>query len=493
MSSAFFPLGMNSWNNRTGQNGYKTWKGRGVYSNPIGVTSTHIRPLTNRDPGNVFPTGFGLARPIKHYRRGTVIPTHYELMASNSNDNGIKMDETENSLIAYNMNREVKSSFGGSLGGGGGGMGMIGELMGSPGGVIIKDNDRIDSDINDCGNCKGVKMVSSWYPINNLTEKPQTNVTNPLLCCNQQRKAMQRVLPCSTNLKKNYFQTTYAYLYNRCQTFDQRSFNFLRGPIDKDVLQVVMQYPFVTAKLLEYAKPGSALSLAFGDLYVAQCNPNGTIKLGVEIAFVEAMTIVLLNNGIITESQRNEIINTLQEHNFDSFTVFLTYLHGILGDVQYRTFIDYLYQINTAGTGSNNQDSLSELMFPSKGCARVYYKPNNPQYAVQGGVSSSTRILKLNVDTINTAYATQRRINDLAGATFVEGNSPAIPFIYKAKGAGNAGCQAQTYTGNPFFFQGQKQNKLICRKPGSSNGAEYKTYVSLFQHQAGNDIGSVQP
>jgi hypothetical protein len=52
-------------------------------------------------------------------------------------------------------------------------------------------------------------------PINNLTEKPELNVENPLLCCNQQRKARQRVLPTSTNVKKNYYQTNYMYLYNR--------------------------------------------------------------------------------------------------------------------------------------------------------------------------------------------------------------------------------------------------------------------------------------
>ena len=73
MSSAFYPQGMNTSNNRLPQGGYKSWKGKGVYSNPVGVTSTHIRPLTNNDPGNNFPTGFGLPRPMKHYRKGTVI------------------------------------------------------------------------------------------------------------------------------------------------------------------------------------------------------------------------------------------------------------------------------------------------------------------------------------------------------------------------------------------------------------------------------------
>ena len=39
------------------------------------------------------------------------------------------------------------------------------------------------------------------------------------------------------------------------------------------------------------------------------------------------------------------------------------------------------------------------------GCKLTVYKPNNPQFAVQGAVDSSTRMLKLNVDTITTNAA----------------------------------------------------------------------------------------
>ena len=90
MSSAFYPLGMSSWNNRLPQGGYKSWKGNGILSNPIGITSGHIRPLTNNDSGNVFQTGFGLPRPMKHYRKGRVITT-----------------SSSDELINYNLNNEV--------------------------------------------------------------------------------------------------------------------------------------------------------------------------------------------------------------------------------------------------------------------------------------------------------------------------------------------------------------------------------------------------
>jgi len=77
MSTAFYPTNMRSmpsWGINHGstlQNiPYRSWKGTGGFSNPVGITASHIRPLTNKDPGNIFPTGFGLPRPIKHFRKG---------------------------------------------------------------------------------------------------------------------------------------------------------------------------------------------------------------------------------------------------------------------------------------------------------------------------------------------------------------------------------------------------------------------------------------
>ena len=132
MSSSFYPLGMKSYNNHVPQGGYKTWKGTGVFSNPIGITSSNIRPLTNNDAGNVFRTGFGLPRPIKHYRKGKVVPQHFlvdEKYNDSMNTNTNTAESFEKSLIAYNTNRMVKSSYGASLGGGSGGNGLLNQLM----------------------------------------------------------------------------------------------------------------------------------------------------------------------------------------------------------------------------------------------------------------------------------------------------------------------------------------------------------------------------
>ena len=480
MSTAFFPTNMrrqsaSGYSNKSTLENipYVPWKGTGLFSNPIGVTSTHIRPLTNNDPGNMFPTGFGLPRPLKQYRKGRIIPINNVVDLS----------------IAYNLNRSVKSSNGSSLGGGNGGTGLISQMIDIPGSFIVKDNNVIDNSTNingtnidlECKTCNGVGIISDWMPINNLTEKPQPNVTNPLLCCNQQRKALQRVLPTNTNIKKNYYQTTYMYLYNRCQTFKQRQFNFVSGPIDKKMEQLFMTYPFVTAKILEYSKPGDPLSII--NLYVAQCNPNFTVEKSVEIGFINSLSRSLVDSGFISQEEYSTLINT------DPLSVetFISSLQNILTPEQYKIVIDYLYQL------AANPYNGSVVSGPSnpKGCAQVYYKPNNPQYAKQGAVSSSTRILKLTVDTINTSAYNQRKLksgNPANTATAIQyGFNPNTPYIYKDK---VPSCQARTYIGNPFFGKGQRQNKLICRT--NTNGAEYNTYNSIYNRSRGNYIGSTQ-
>jgi hypothetical protein len=500
MSTAFYPTNMrrqaaSGYSNKSTLENipYVPWKGTGIFSNPVGVTATHVRPLTNNDPGNVFPTGFGLPRPLKQYRKGTVIPINFEKPITTNTAADI-----EKMLIAYNVNRAVKSSIGSSLGGGNGGTGLISQMIDMPGSFIVKDNGAttalaegtvgiVNTTIEDnngvnidaeCKNCNGVGIVSDWMPINNLTEKPEPNVTNPLLCCNQQRKALQRVLPTNTNVKKNYYQTTYMYLYNRCQTFQQRQFNFISGPIDKKIEQLFLAYPFVTAKILEYSKPGDPLSII--NLYVAQCNPNFTVEKAVEIGFINALSKSLIDAGFITQSEYETLIGQSPL----SVQTFISSLQITLTQEQYKIVIDYLYQL------AANPYNGSFVSGPSnpKGCSQVYYKPNNPQFAKQGGVSSSTRTLKLNVDTISTAAARNRRLKGAnAAASLANGVRPDAPFIYKDK---VPPCQPQTYIGNPFFFSGQHQNKLICKT--KTNGSEYHTYNSVNSFSAGNAIGSTQ-
>lgn len=430
MSTAFYPTNMRQQssggysNHSTKENmAYVTWKGRGLFSNPTGIRATHIRPLTNNDPGNMFPTGFGLPRPIKHYRKGKTIAFTNEI-------------EPVNEQINYNLNRAVRSSLGTTVGGNIGG-GVIADVIDAPGLFVIKENTLINTDQEKCKDCNGIPIVSDWMPINNLSEKPEPNVTNGILCCNQQRKAIRRALPTNTKLSKNYFQTTYMYLQNRCQTFQQRQFNFKTGPVNKEVEKLFLAYPFVTAKILEYAKPGDPLSIA--NLYVAQCNPNFTIDYSIELGFVSSLSNQLLKDGLITQEQYDMLINL-------SVQPFLTSLKSILTPEQYTKVINYIFYSATVSAYSLSPSS-------PKGCSQVYYKPNNPQFATQGGVSSSTRILKLNVDTISTAAARAKTRNIYAS------DDPQLSYVYKDK---VPQCQSQTYIGNPFFFQGQHQNKVSC-------------------------------
>jgi hypothetical protein len=55
------------------------------------------------------------------------------------------------------------------------------------------------------------------------------------------------------------------------------------------------------------------------------------------------------------------------------------------------------------------------------GCQLVVYKPNNYQFAKQGAVQSSTRILKLMVDTISTNAASIQNYNN-TGPNLVSAN-----------------------------------------------------------------------
>jgi hypothetical protein len=195
--------------------------------------------------------------------------------------------------------------------------------------------------------------------------------------------------------------------------------------VDQNVLNIIKQYPFVSAKIIEYAKPGSPLSLV--NLYVAQCNPNLTINQGVEIGFITAVANAMIQNGLMTQPQYDLLVQL----NPGSIEEFINFLKTRLSSPQEsEAALKYLYEI-----GSNPYNG-SLLAGPSnpRGCKRVYYKPNNPQFAQQGGVSSSTRILKLNVDTISTNAANIRRTKGAnAVLSLTNGNPVDTPFVYKFK------------------------------------------------------------
>ncbi len=382
MSSATYPQGMNSYNNRTHMGGYKTWKGSGPFQNPVGITSGNIRPLTNKDPLNSAPAPFGRPRPIKHYRRGISVP-----LPIDESDSAEYKAQSE-----YYSHRNSHSSVQDK---------MVAQLQDQPGRFIIKEhvgNNIIDVD-KECHKCDGINIVSSWYPIADLTDKPEPIVTNPLLCCNQQRKAIMRARPRSSIVKKDYYQTVGAYLYNRCQTFKQRQFNFLKKHIILDEEAQNRVNTIVTPEIAAHAKPGSAIAEL--NLYVAQCNPNSLIDFSVTVRVING---ILLNMGLITE----DIYSHIESLNITTLQELQEAIASLPLSEDARTAIALaLLQI------LSNPDRYGIAAAPSNpaGCRRVYYKPNNPQFAQQGAVSSSTRILKLNTQTIEKNAADINRTN----------------------------------------------------------------------------------
>ena len=332
MSSATYPLGMKTSNNHIFTGGYKTWKGSGLNSNPVAITAGNIPPLTNKDYNNSTPYKHGQPRPLKWaYRRGTTSQTSRIIIDPNNNTKFIEIPS----------NRKVTSSASSFL---------IGQTIDRPGQYSVKQNSNDEKQKNiDCSTCKGISLVTNYYPNNTyITDNPIPATETAKWCCNAERKARRMVRPASTNLSKNYFTRHTEYMYNRCQTYDQRVFNFYKGSTEVD--------PIVGAA----AKPGTPLSLS--NFYVAQCYPN----------------------------------------------------------------TDYEPQL--------------------KGCQRVIYKPSNPQFAVEGGVESSARTLKLGLTTIEKSIALNRRgyKNAMANA----GGQTFTPFIYKSK---VQKCNPAYYTknGNP--------------------------------------------
>ena len=445
MSSAFYPQGMKTYNNYVPNGGYKSWKGTGGLSNPVGIAPGHIRPLTNKDPGNIFQTGYMLPRPIKHYRKGRVIPS--DQIISSSTDTYLQKSEI--AQINYNMDRYVKSSKGTSLGGANNGGGLISAMIDNPSSYIVKPN--TSSEINEkiqlndnCKTCEGVGVVSSYYPNNTyLTENPTSITQSPLLCCNQQYKAKRMAIYASTNIKKNYYTTLQQYRQNRCKTYAQKSFNFYT-PYSTDEVELNKNYPF-TESNVDIAKAGSPLALT--NTYLANCQPNAELYDATENAIISQMLSIMVNKNIFTTSQ----VTAISQLNMSTIANFFNYLNGLTGNTKTMAIDVFVSYLNNPYWGM----PLSGPTNPSA-CKLTVYKPNNYQYAKQGAVSSSTRLLKLNVDTISTNSASLQNYNN-TGQLLVNANQ-----IYRGvdNNVANLYKNKAPTCNNPTIRQ--FQNKKLC-------------------------------
>lgn len=189
MSTIFFNLGTHSHNRAVPNGGYRSSKGVRPFNNPVGITPGSIRPIYNQDPLNDQVYRFGLPRPIKHYRAG-YLQTYVD-----------------------DVTRQVRTYTGSDH--------MVSTLMDGPGGYSIIDTPT-------SGSCIG-NVVSDWQPSASMTDNPSSLTASKEYCCNLEKKAIVGVRPANTVLKKTYYTTNSAYLYNKCHTFDQHQFNYLIG------------------------------------------------------------------------------------------------------------------------------------------------------------------------------------------------------------------------------------------------------------------------
>jgi len=428
---------------------YVSWKGTGVFSNPVGTAPSHIRPLTNNDTGNVFLSGSFPSRvfsnvrnfnprPLKQYRKGRVIPSVPitgvpDLVAASPYDKNLTVNIRENDLINYNMNRFVASSKGQSLGGGAGGSGLLDDLQDCPGSYLVQQNPITETNEttqldNDCKTCKGVGVVTNYYPNNTyVTENPNKNTENNVWCCNPEKTALKRVLPASTNLKKNYYTTLQQYRQNRCKTFEQREFNFQKiNPAN--ILEFNSSNPFITPKAIASAQPGSPLALL--NTYFANCQPNGVIDIATENAMIVQMISIMVSQNILTMEQVDQI-NRIANIKLKIFFDYLKSLPEPTQSLATAVFVKYINDLTFFGIPISGPTNPSQ-------CNLVIYKPNNYQFAKQGAVSSSTGLLKLKVDTITTNAASYNNYNanlnnNIVVPEVTTGIVPINPFILKSK------------------------------------------------------------
>lgn len=405
---------------------YVSWKGTGVNSNPVGSVPGHIRPLTNNDINNCDITGFGLARPIKHFRKGR----------------------------SAQANRFVKSSKGTSLGGG---SGLLSDMQDRPGAFVVTLNPEDETDgvsqmNNKCATYNSIGIVAGYYPNNTfLQENPSSATQTPGFCCNDEKKARRRSRYASTNISKTYYTTTNQYLQNRCRTFDQKSFNFLSSQPSAGE-NPDTYYPYhITITSEDTAKPGSPQSLS--NMYLANCQPIVGLYNSTQNSLIEQMAAIMfaqnLLNSVDLDTLKNSGINTISRF----YNWLMTFSAPQQGDLL-AIFNDYVTNpyYGMPAYGPSN----------SSGCQMVAYKPKNFQYAKQGAVDSSTRYLNLKVNTISTnAASIQHNMNmgdKLANANEISsGVTPDVANLMKHKAPG---CS----TGLPLNFRqtGPFQNKTVC-------------------------------
>jgi hypothetical protein len=155
---------------------------KGVY--PTGNIPCIITPKTNKDYTNTQPAPFGKPRPLKQRRLGRVFADNNAYKTTNS---------------YYQKILEGITDF--------------------PSATVV--NSEID-----CNLYSNIPYTVDYKPIENITQTPIPITCSPSFCCNEERKAIRRVVGANTNIKENYSLTTQEYLQRKCLSYEQNSYDF---------------------------------------------------------------------------------------------------------------------------------------------------------------------------------------------------------------------------------------------------------------------------
>jgi hypothetical protein len=161
----------------------------------------------------------------------------------------------------------------------------------------------------------------------------------------------------------------------------------------------------------------------------------------------------MLNENIITSSQVTEFNST----GINSIQGFFDWIQGLPTGQKESALVVFEVFINNPYSGMPPSGPTNPV-----GCQLTVYKPNNYQFAKQGSVSSSTRLLKLNVDTISTNAASIQNYNN-TGQFLVTANQL---YTGDANNSNNLLKNKAPSCNTPwplnFSQSGQYQNKKFC-------------------------------
>lgn len=321
------------------------------YKSLSGIAPGNIYPQKNNDPRNNASYKIaGIARPLKHYRKGTFVAS------------GTTATSSKN---------------------------LISTLMDKPGAYI----ERTDTCIRE-----NSRVITNIGGPNDLTFNPEPATQSQSLCCNAQRKSHQMVLPTSTNLKDNYYVSSSQYLRNRCQTYDQKAFNFVSSNFSQAALK--------------------------RNAYVTDCNSNIMINNNSMLSMMDRLAKVLLQKGIITQEEYSQYI----DDRITDLNAFIAFLNTVENREQAVATVKAT--LSKVGITINSNATNK--------CKVSIYKPSNQQFATQGSISCSLKTHKLHDTTISSSVYRETKAlgpGSLYRGILNPGNNPDMPFIVQLKTA----------------------------------------------------------